>query len=168
MACLVLPPGGSAEAEALAAARVFAIPGALLAPSVNVPGSAALGSAAPGQTVSVDLGQVRVTNGGSRNWTAAVSASDLKTGSGTALQTIPKDQISYWSGPLVSKTGPGTNTPGQPAKANKEKLNTQRVAFTYAGNGVAATATYRPSLEVSVPVAAVAGTYTGTLTHSVA
>ncbi|NUK83115.1 hypothetical protein [Streptomyces lunaelactis] len=152
----------------MTAAVVFAIPRAVLAPAVTAPGSANMGAVQPGQTTSVQLGQVRVTNGGARNWTATVSASDFTTGGGTGGETISKDRLSYWSGPMVSKTGQGTWPPGQPTSANAQSLNVARVAFSYTGSMGNTSVIFQPTLVMSVPASAVVGTYTGTVTHSVA
>ncbi|NBE54507.1 hypothetical protein [Streptomyces boluensis] len=148
---------------------VWAVPRAVLGPSVTVPVSANLGTTKPGTTVTVNLGSVTVSNVTTRGWTATVSATPLKTGAGTAAQTIPADKLSYWSGPLVSKTGTGTWTPGQPAAANAQDLNTPRTSFSYSTIvGTSSSVTFSPKLVVSVPSTAVAGTYTGKVTHSVA
>ncbi|GGT44553.1 hypothetical protein GCM10010271_55740 [Streptomyces kurssanovii] len=168
VSCLVGPPGGAAEAEARTIGRVFAIPQALLAPSVTAPASASMGAAQPGQTMTVQLGQVRVANGGARRWTATASASNFTTGSGTAGETISRSRLSYWSGAIVSSSGSGTWTPGQPTATNEEALDVPRTAFSYSGPMSSTSVIWRPTLVMSVPASAVAGTYTGTVTHSVA
>ncbi|MGI5405132.1 hypothetical protein ACQEVG_38035 [Streptomyces sp. CA-135486] len=155
-------------AEAMMAPAVFAIPQAILAPSVTAPGSATIGAAKPGQTTSVQLGQLKVTNIGVRSWTATVSASNFTTGGGTVGETISKSQLSYRSGPIVTKSGSGTWIPGQPTAADAQPLDVPRPAFSYNGVMTSTFVTWLPTLTMSVPASAVAGTYTGTVTHSVA
>lgn len=149
---------------------VFAIPRAVMAPPVvTVPTAGTMGTVNTGQTGTVQLGQVRVTSSGNRTWTATVSATSFKTGSGSPSETITPSNLSYWSGPLVSKTGPGNWFPGQPSATSRVPLDTQRIALRYETQlTVASSVNWRPTLTVSVPATAVAGTYSGTVTHSVA
>lgn len=166
---LVLPPGQAPPADALASTAVFLIPESLSSASVTAPASASLGSAKPGNTLTVQMGQVQVTSSGTMRWTATVSATNFITGGGSPGQTIARGNLSYWSGPAVSKSGPGTFTPGQATAANKVTLDTARTAFSY--NAVSSSNTsciWQPTLIMSVPASAVSGTYTGTVTHSVA
>ncbi|MEV6103924.1 hypothetical protein AB0M28_04290 [Streptomyces sp. NPDC051940] len=151
-------------------APVFAIPLAVQAPPViTVPVAGSLGTVQTGQTGTVKLGSVKVTSVGNRTWTATVSATSFRTGSGSPMETIAPGNMSYWSGPVVSKTGPGTFTPGQPTANNRVPLDASRTAFSYSTQlTIASSATWQPTLNVSVPATAVAGTYTGTVTHSVA
>ncbi|TPQ17978.1 hypothetical protein [Streptomyces sporangiiformans] len=157
-------------AQAMAATATFVVPRAVMAaPAITTPASANLGSAAPGQSTTVQLGQVRVTSSGNRTWATTVSATAFTTGGGTALETISSSRLAYASGPLVSKTGPGTFVPGQPNTNQKQPLDTPRLAFSY--NTVVTNASsviWNPTLTMSVPATAVAGTYTGSMTHSVA
>lgn len=164
--------------EAGAAGAVRAEPDTRSAPArsalglnITAPASVALGSTTPGGTISAHLGSVTVdtTLGGS--WTATVSATNFGTGGHTTAETITKSRVSYWSGPFTSKTGLGnpTYTPGQATAAQAQALDVPRTAFHATGLlGVLQTLTWNPTLVVSVPAAAVAGTYSGTVTHSVA
>ncbi|MBC9731470.1 hypothetical protein H8R17_44790 [Streptomyces sp. TRM68367] len=148
---------------------LFLIPRARMAASITAPGTASLGSVETGQTATVQLGQVRVNSSGVRTWTATVAASDFTTGAGTAPETIARGRMSYWSGPVVSKTGPGSWTPGQPTANNAQPLDTARTAFSYSSTVMTSSSVvWQPTLRVSVPVTAVTGTYTGTIIHSVA
>ena len=168
--CLVLPPGAAAGPQTLTVSAVFAIPQAVLAPPViTVPASASMGTVQAGNTSTVQLGSMRVTSSGNRNWTATVSATSFRTGGGSPSETISPVNLRYWSGPVVTKSGPGTFTPGQPTGNVSVSLDTSRTAFSYGTSvTVASSVTWRPTLRVSVPVTAVTGTYTGTVTHSVA
>jgi len=138
--------------------------------SISVPSSAALPAAAPGTTASAALGTVTVTDNralSSASWTATVTGTAFITGTGTAQQTIPLTQISYWSGPATATAGSGTFTPGEPAAANAVNLTMGRVAFSLTGGSGVNSASWNPTLSVQVPAAAIAGTYTATITESV-
>ena len=139
--------------------------------SITVPVSAALGSGAPGTTISGALGTVTVTDARallSASWTATVSSTNFTTGGGTAAETIGNGNVSYWSGPATATTGVGTFTPGQLTALNAQTLGTSRIAFTMTAGVGDNSASWNPNLVVSVPAGAVGGTYTGTVTHSVA
>lgn len=170
LSCVALMAASPVQArpQLAAAQAVSAVPSTVLGPSVTVPASANLGSSKPGTTVTVNLGSVTVPNAQARGWTATVSATSLKTGAGTPAETIPASQLSYWSGPVVTKSGSGTWYPGQPTAADAQNLSTPRTAFSYNGVIMQSSVTWNPRLVVSVPSNAVAGTYTGKVTHSVA
>ena len=86
----------------------------------------------------------------------------------TGPQTIPLTQVSYWSGPATATSGSGTFTPGQLAAANAVNLTAGRVAFSLTSGSGVNSASWNPTLSVQVPAGAVAGTYTATITESVA
>ena len=81
---------------------------------------------------------------------------------------IALSQISYWSGPATATTGTGTFTAGQPTAANAVTLTVNRTAFSLTGGSAVNSASWNPTLVVAVPLSTVAGTYTATITHSVA
>ncbi|MEV0537869.1 hypothetical protein [Kitasatospora sp. NPDC050463] len=139
--------------------------------SISVPtGTAALGSAPPGGTLSAVLGSVSVSDGrglATSTWTATVSATNFTTGGATSAETITTANVSYWSGPATSANGTVTVSPGQSDASTKQALNSPRSAFTSTGSGNSSTG-WTPTLVVTVPAAAVHGTYTGTVTHSAA
>jgi alpha-tubulin suppressor-like RCC1 family protein len=138
--------------------------------SISVPSSAVLSAAAPGTTASARLGTVTVTDNralGSASWTATVSGTTFVTGGGTAAETIPLTRVGYWSGPATATSGSGTFTPGQPAAANAVNLTVPRTAFSLASGSSVNSASWNPTLSVSVPAGAVAGTYAATITESV-
>lgn len=138
---------------------------------ITVPASVNLGSGAAGESITGQMGPVTVTDLRSAltaTWTTTVSSTDFTTGGATPAETIPKAAVSYWSGPATATTGTGTFTPGQLTALLAQSLSTPVTAFTLTlgvGNN---SATWDPSLIVAVPAAAVAGVYTGTVTHSVA
>jgi hypothetical protein len=140
--------------------------------SISVPASKDLGSAATGaSTLSSQLGTVTVTDDRGAllgSWTATVSSTDFTTGAATSNETIAKSSVTYWSGPATSTSGTAVRVPGQATSANAQDLSTSRTAFSATGVvGNNATA-WNPTLTVNLPSTAVAGTYSGTVTHSVA
>lgn len=135
--------------------------------TISAPDSANIGSVASGATsISGQIGPVTVTDQrGTLNgsWNATVISTDFTTGGGTGPETIPNINNTYSPGPATSTTGTGTFTPGPGGI-----INVPRVAFTgtaLTGNN---SATWNPTLTVNIPSATVAGTYSGTVTHSVA
>jgi hypothetical protein len=71
--------------------------------------------------------------------------------------------VSYAPGAATSTTGAGTFTPGAGGA-----LGTSQTAFTAASETGATSVTWNPTITVTLPSTVVAGTYTGTITHSVA
>jgi hypothetical protein len=153
-------------------ATTFILTGGAL--SVSAPASKALGTAATGSgsaAISTQLGTTTVTDARGAllvAWTSSVASTDFTTGGATANETITKTNLDYWSGAATTATGVGTFTPGQLLVANKQTLASSRTAFsaaTVVGNN---TVIWNPTVDVNVPSAAVVGTYSGTITHSVA
>ncbi len=139
--------------------------------SISAPTSAALGSAATGSaTLSAHLGTITVTATGlvAPSFVSTVSASNFTTGGQTANETIATSAISYWSGPATATSGLATATPGQLTAAQAVSLSAPRTAFSGTGLLLSISASWNPTLVVSIPATAVAGTYSGTITHSVA
>ena len=58
--------------------------------------------------------------------------------------------------------------PGQANAAAAQSLSANRTAFSLASGSGNNSASWNPTLIANVPAGAVAGTYTGTITHSVA
>ncbi|MEY2419167.1 MAG: hypothetical protein QOG90_1847 [Actinomycetota bacterium] len=138
--------------------------------SISVPASAALGSTSvTSSTKSAQLGTVTASaNGLTLAFTATVATTVFTTGGRSANETIGKSQIFYWSGPATGTTGTLlTSTPGQSSAANAVALTAAAVAYTASG-AVAFSVSWNPTVVVHIPTNAVAGTYTGTITHSVA
>lgn len=141
--------------------------------AITAPASKDLGTIATGtaNTTAALLGSISVSDGRGAllgAWTASVVSSAFTTGAATSNETIAAAQADYWSGAATATTGVGTFTPGQLLVANKVTLGTSRTAFSAAvvvGNN---TATWDPTVSVNIPAAAVAGAYTGTITHSIA
>lgn len=140
--------------------------------AITVPTSSNLGSASiTSASLSSQLGTVTVSDDRKLglSWTATVSCTDFKTGGGTAPETIPKVFLSYWSGPATATSGLSVAVPGQLTASLATNLGTSRTAFSATGIAlVTNSASWNPTLIVNVPAGIVAGTYTGTITHSVA
>ncbi|WP_431905190.1 hypothetical protein [Micromonospora carbonacea] len=141
---------------------------------IDAPATANLGSGAPGTTITGQLGTVTVSDtratGADASWTASVTSTDFTTGTATATETVAATAVDYWSGPATATTGTGTFTPGQVNSAAAVPLDntTPATAFTHTGGTGINSASWNPTLEVNVPSANQSGTYTGTVTHSVA
>ena len=138
--------------------------------SISAPvGPVSIGSGPPGSQITAQLGTVQVLDNrttGTHSWTATVSATSFSTAGGGA--TIPTSRISYWSGPLTASTGTGAFTPGQLTAANAVVLTVPRTAFSHGTSAAVNSASWNPRLIVNIPLTSVVGTYTGTITHSVA
>ncbi|SCF49781.1 hypothetical protein GA0070216_1388 [Micromonospora matsumotoense] len=137
---------------------------------ITVPANVNLGSGTAGATVSGQLGPVTVIDQRASltpNWVATVSGSDFTTGGATSEETIPSINVTYWSGPATSTAGTGTFTPGQPTAGDAVIINVPRTAFSHTGGTGSNFAIWNPTVSVAIPSAAVGGTYTGTVTHSV-
>jgi hypothetical protein len=140
--------------------------------SITTPASASLGSAATGSaTTSAQLGAVQVSDARGAllgTWTGSVSSTDFTTGGATANETIAKASVDYWSGAATASSGTGVFTPGQLTALLKVTLGASRTAFSASAVVGNNSATWNPTVIVNVPAAAVAGTYSGTITHSIA
>jgi hypothetical protein len=140
--------------------------------SISAPASSGLGSGSTGGgTLSAQLGTVTVTDSRGAllgTWTASVSSTDFTTGGATANETVGKGQVTYWSGAATASSGTAVFLPGQAAAVNAQALSVARTAFSASAIVGNNSASWNPTVTVNVPAAAVAGTYTGTITHSVA
>ncbi|MGH9155496.1 MAG: hypothetical protein ACRD1K_06615 [Acidimicrobiales bacterium] len=150
---------------------VLALPAAAGAASISVPGTVNLGSVPTGAgTLSAQMGTVTATASGIvlPSFVATVSSTDFTTGGGSSAQTIAKASISYWSGPVTASIGAQTPLPGQLTALQKVSLSTSREAFRSSGLVLSMSTSWNPTIVITIPAAVVAGTYTGTITHSVA
>lgn len=145
------------------------------AASISVPPPKNLGSVPTGtSTFSAQLGTVTASASGilgvAPSFTATVSATVFRTGGGGPSETVAKASIRYWSGPATAFSGAlvGGFTAGQPTAALAQDLSVARVAFS--GSALAGTisASWNPTIVINLPASAVAGSYSGTITHSVA
>lgn len=156
----------------IAAFVVVATPSlAQAALAITVPASTVnLGSVPTGtSSLSAQLGTVTVTASVvPLTWVATVSSTNFTTGSATTAETVAKASISYWSGPVTASSGVGVRTPGQLTALLAQSLSVPRTAFSLSVSLVSTSTSWNPTIVVAIPAAAVAGTYTGTITHSVA
>ncbi|TDC83898.1 hypothetical protein E1193_07425 [Micromonospora sp. KC606] len=144
---------------------------------ITVPDTADLGNdATPGGYAYGSLGPVTVSDERASltpTWTATVTGTDFTTGGATTPETIPNSSIYYFSGNATATTGDGTFTPGQagafapPPPPVGETLDLSRTAFSHSGGTGNNSATWNPSLTAQVALNKVAGTYTGTISHTV-
>jgi hypothetical protein len=137
--------------------------------AITVPGSATLSTVATGAgTSSGQLGNVTVadTRGALVNsWTATIDSTTFVRDGGTATsnETVAVDQIAYSSGASTAHTGLGAFVPG--TLINGTLPGTGGAHTGFAGNS---STTWNPTLTLTLLSSQVAGTYTGTVTHSVA
>lgn len=159
----------SAAGAAAPTTTTFSITGGSL--TISAPAAAALGSGAPGGSLSAALGTVTVTD--TRGallaaWTATASTTAFTTGSATGPETISPSSVSYASGPATTNTGLGVPVAGQLSTSLAAPMTTSVTAFSkLLGTGNNSTA-WNPTVIVAVPAEAVSGSYSGTITHSVA
>ena len=140
---------------------------------ITVPSSADFGSqsSASGTVFSAQLGTVTVDDtrtGILRSWTATVSSSSFTTGAGGAGETISTASIKYWSGPATAKSGTIVAVPGQTTALTAVTLSSTGTAFSSSGGTDTTSVSWNPTIVVTVPTGVSGGTYSGTITHSVA
>jgi hypothetical protein len=157
------------SANAVPTTTTFSVTGGAL--GISAPASAALGSSAPGTTLTSSLGSITVTDTRANlnaSWTATAGTTTFVTGGGTTGETVAKSSVSYASGAATATSGVGVFTPGQTTTAVAEAMTNPVTAFTLTVGTGNNSASWNPTIIIAVPAAAVAGTYTGTITHSVA
>lgn len=159
------PAGAATTGDTTATFTITA--GAL---AVTVPSSTvALATVNTGAaTAAGQLGGVTVadTRGALVNsWTATVSSTTfvLPGATPTANETVAVNQIAYSSGAATASSGLGAFVPG--VLANGALPGTAGTHTGFAGNS---SSTWNPTLTLTLLSSQVAGTYTGTITHSVA
>jgi hypothetical protein len=148
------PPGNTSVTFAITAGDL----------TVTVPATANLNPGLPGTIITDDLGTVTVTDNRAllaASWTVTASSTNFITGTGSPDETIPVGDITYHPGTVstigtITATGTTRTLSGTP----------QTVVAGTAGIGNN-TASWDPGIAIHVPAAAVNGTYTGTITHSV-
>ena len=135
--------------------------------SITTPDAVSFGTASVGaSSVSGSLGTVTVSDTRSatlRGWTASVTSSDFSTGTGTGNQDIPAANVSYSPGLATGTSGTGTFVPGLGGA-----LGSAKTAFTATLESGSTTVSWNPTVTVTLPANIAAGTYSGTITHSVA
>jgi hypothetical protein len=156
-----------------AAVAVLTTPSLAHGLAISAPTSVTLGSApTSASSLSGQLGTITVTDSGTLfllpSFVAAVSSTVFTTGSGSPSETIGTSSVFYWSGPATASSGLQTPVPGQLLAANMQSLSVSRTAFRSTGLVLSISTSWNPTIVIDIPDAAVAGTYSGTITHSVA
>lgn len=167
LAFVAAPPAFAApDADTVVTFTVAATDGL----NITAPATATLatGAGTPGTTISGQLVTVAVSDERSAldaPWTATVELLvPFETGGGSPSERITGVDVDYAPGsPTVAPVGNGTFTPGADGD-----LATTRTAFTHTGGPGDNSVGWAPTLTVNIPATAVAGTYTGTVRHSVA
>jgi hypothetical protein len=133
--------------------------------SITVPTAATLGTRAnsvAGGVISGSLGTVVVNDARSAaagsGWVVTVIASAFTPSAGTA---IAASAVAYTAGPIV-KVGTATYTANDPTN-----LTGVVAAVTATGITGDNSATWTPTIVVTVPGGMIAAVYTATITHSV-
>jgi hypothetical protein len=172
---LLVAAGAGVFALALALpASAYAAPGGTSATitiqggylSITVPADAGnLGTEANtvgGETISGPLGQVQVSDArdaaAGSGWVASVISTAFTPPAGPA---IPASAVSYTAGP-ITQVGTATYTADDPG-------NLTGVAPAVTATGITGdnSATWNPTITVTVPGGMAAGVYSATITHSV-
>jgi len=114
------------------------------------------------QTVSQQLGNVMVSDsrGGTAGWVVTASAVDF-TGPQTISVSAPGS--SSYTAPAATVTGTATVT-----NSDLSPLYPPGPVQTATGVSGINTAVWNPTISVTIPAGALAGTYSSTITHSVA
>jgi hypothetical protein len=157
---------GSAQAASGSTIATFSLTGGALA--ITVPASTvALNTGivnAGAATAAGQLGPVTVSDTRGllvNSWTTTVSSTSFVTGGSSANETVAVGNIDYTSGPSTAHTGLGVFVPTLVPTA----LGADATYLGAAGNS---STTWNPTLTFTLLSSQVAGTYTGTITHSVA
>lgn len=167
---LVMVAGPASATGSGATTATFSIIGGTL--GISVPATVALntGTVNTGaSSASGQLGAVTVTDTRgllSNAWTAGVTTTTFTTGTSTTSETVAQSDIAYTSGPSTATSGLGTFVPTVGAPATIGATGITGASWTgLAGND---SATWDPTITFTFLSSQVAGTYTGTITHSVA
>jgi hypothetical protein len=164
----VVPTAGAATTGNTTATFTLSAAGGGLA--ITVPASTvALATVSTGATsASGSLGTVTVTDTRAAlaaTWTTTVSSTTFTTGGASANETVALADVGYASGAGTAASGnigafvPLVNTPMSALAAAR--------TMTWAGVGNN-TVSWNPTVTFTLLTSQVAGTYTGTITHSVA
>jgi hypothetical protein len=152
--------GFAVPAQAEVTAATFTITGGTLA--ITVPASTvALATVATGTlTAAGALGAVTVadTRGALLNsWATTITNTAFVTGTSTVSETVPATDVAYSSGAATAHSGTGAFVPGSKV--------TPPAHTAFAGN---TSTTWNPTVTFVLLSSQVAGTYSGTITHSLA
>jgi len=153
----------ASAASAVGTALTLTLTGGAL--SISAPATADLGTAtanSAGSSISTQIGVIVVTDSraaaAGSGWTATAISTALTPTAGPALAA---SLIAYSAG-TISVTGTVTCTDNDP-----NNLIGVSPVVTATGITGSNTATWNPTLTVTIPGSYVAGVYTGAITHSV-
>jgi hypothetical protein len=141
--------------------------------SISEPVSASLGSATAtinGTSVSGHLGTTTVTDSRASigGWTVSISASNLSDGAGhTVNANKMKAYIAVGDGPTLSSGG-AVPTTLYSTSSGALTLSTTGQSFVTATTTLSNVVTFNPTILVTLDNTVIAGTYTGTITQTVA
>ena len=159
----------------VAAALLALVPAAPAhALSITAPGPTDLGTTQSGGTLTTQLGAVTVSSNVAvaTGWVATVSLSGAFTVTQAGrTATFPAARVEYWSGVATALSGiaVGLCTPGQATALAAQSLASPRTAYLCpAIVALSSSLTWRPTLVVTTQGSDPVGTYSGTITHSVA
>ncbi|MCW2759823.1 MAG: Nucleoporin 62kDa-like protein [Marmoricola sp.] len=167
LACLVVSLGftqpAAADQTAVSSAAVTLEGGGL---SISAPSDAGNLGTKPNNvgavTISGQLGQVQVTDSrgapAGSGWTASAISTAFTQ---TAGPSIGADLVGYTAGPITT-VGTATYTANDPP--NLTGVSPVVTASAITGNN---TATWNPTIHITVAANMAAGVYLGTITHSV-
>jgi hypothetical protein len=158
----------AAQAATGPTTTTFGVTGGSL--SITAPATATLASASLGAgSVSGQLGTVTVSDQRGAllgSWTASVISTAFTTGGGSSNETIPATDVGYNPGVVTASTGTGLPVPGVLTALGN--ISTSQTAFVETAELGPTSVSWNPTVTVTLPPTTVAGTYTGTITHSVA
>lgn len=159
----------SAHAVAPQGVAMAPIPSADSGLSISAPSGAALGAGPAGTDFSAQLGPVTVSApAGVSQWTATVALTTaFGVTQGDQTWYLPGDRVHYRSGAATAGTAAlALCTPGQLAS---QTLVQTRTAFRCQGlpGLTASSVSWRPTLTVDTGPTDPAGSFAGTITHSV-
>jgi hypothetical protein len=121
-------------------------------------------------SLSHALGNVTVTDGRGAlpaTWTATASTTNFTTGGASANETVTKANVGYWAGVGTAQLGQvGAFVPAGTIATPVSLGGTGASVGQWAGTGNN-TVTWNPTITFTLSPAQVAGTYSGTITHSV-
>jgi hypothetical protein len=168
---VVLSAAPASAAPSATTNATFDIVGAGL--DITAPATASLGSGSPGTAISGSLGTVHVSDArgaSDASWTATVTATNFQTGTGTPTERVLASDIDYWSGTASDSAGNGSFVPGQATASSAQPLSNvdPLTAFTHDGGTGVNSVSWSPTLIVNVQASDEVGTYSGSVTHSVA
>jgi len=162
---IAAPMAAFADAPPAGTDTTLAVTGGAL--TLTAAGSATLTSVAAGQqTAGGSLGTVTVNdrradyNGA---WTASVTSSDFSNSDVPQAAPIPQADLTYTPGDPTAHSGNATFTAGDPGT-----LDNSVTAYSTSDEIGVALVSWDPSITLALPSDVVAGTYGGTITHSVA